>query len=250
MPTTNSLLNYSSSYLLFAKLSTSLFFVSKESLFSVFWSFFINWKFFRLVETVNGLQSSKYIFSEILNISQRAAAWKVSKYGEIRSSGPCFPAFGLNMERYWVSLRIQSKCGDIRTRKKPGFGHLSRSVSLFGVLLSPRIVFRKALYYGYSDREPQRSTAGITTATTTTAKREKVNSIYIAFDLNGCIFLKNRKFFAKICQLQNLSNIKIFTKLLESKLDSLHKKWSFPLRISSVNVTKSAVSCFNILSSI
>ena len=26
-------------------------------------------------------------------------------------------------------------------------------------------------------------------------------------------------------------------------IDSLHKEWSFPLRISSVNVTKSAVSC-------
>ena len=38
----------------------------------------------------------------------------------IRSfSGPYFPAFGLNMERYSVSLRIQSACGKIRTRKTP-----------------------------------------------------------------------------------------------------------------------------------
>ena len=35
----------------------------------------------------------------------------------IRSySGPYFPAFGLNKKRYSVSLRIQSKCGKIRTR--------------------------------------------------------------------------------------------------------------------------------------
>ena len=38
----------------------------------------------------------------------------------IRSySGPHFPAFGLNRERYWrdtLSLRIQSECGDTRTR--------------------------------------------------------------------------------------------------------------------------------------
>ena len=35
----------------------------------------------------------------------------------IRSySGPYFPAFGLNTERYKVSLRIQSECGKIRTR--------------------------------------------------------------------------------------------------------------------------------------
>ena len=31
-------------------------------------------------------------------------------------SGPYFPAFGLNMEKYFVSLRIQSQCEKIRTR--------------------------------------------------------------------------------------------------------------------------------------
>ena len=29
-------------------------------------------------------------------------------------SGPYFPAFGLNEERYSISLRIQSECGKIR----------------------------------------------------------------------------------------------------------------------------------------
>ena len=38
----------------------------------------------------------------------------------IRSySGPYFPAFGLNTERYSGSLRIQSECGKIRTRIIP-----------------------------------------------------------------------------------------------------------------------------------
>ena len=42
------------------------------------------------------------------------------KYVRIRSySGPNFPAFRLNMERYSVSLRIQSKCGKMRTRITP-----------------------------------------------------------------------------------------------------------------------------------
>ena len=41
----------------------------------------------------------------------------MSKYGV--SSGPCFPAFELNTERYSVSLCIQSECGKIRTRKTP-----------------------------------------------------------------------------------------------------------------------------------
>ena len=60
-------------------------------------------------------------------MSQSKFAWKVSKYGVI--SGPYFPAFGLNTERYFVSLRIQSECGKIRTRNKSVFGHFSRSVT-------------------------------------------------------------------------------------------------------------------------
>ena len=36
----------------------------------------------------------------------------------IRSfSGPYFSAFGVNTEKYGVSLRIQSECGKTRTRK-------------------------------------------------------------------------------------------------------------------------------------
>ena len=44
-------------------------------------------------------------------------AWKVSKYGVF--SGPYFPAFGLNMERTGVSLRIQAESGKILTKKTP-----------------------------------------------------------------------------------------------------------------------------------
>ena len=36
-----------------------------------------------------------------------------------RFTGPYFSAFGLNTERYGVSIRIQSECGKIRTRKTP-----------------------------------------------------------------------------------------------------------------------------------
>ena len=51
----------------------------------------------------------------------------MSEYGIF--SGPYFPAFGLNTKRYSVSLRIQSECGNIRTRKNSVFGHSSCSVS-------------------------------------------------------------------------------------------------------------------------
>ena len=51
---------------------------------------------------------------------------------QIRSfSGPYFPVFGLNTEIYSVNLRIQSKCGKIRTGKKPVFGqHLRLKTDL------------------------------------------------------------------------------------------------------------------------
>ena len=52
--------------------------------------------------------------------SRYLATWNCVKSVRIRSySGPYFPTFGLNMERYRVSLRIQSKCGKIRTRITP-----------------------------------------------------------------------------------------------------------------------------------
>ena len=48
------------------------------------------------------------------------ADWHCVKHVHIRSfSGPYFPAFGLNKERYSVSLRIHSKCGKILTKKTP-----------------------------------------------------------------------------------------------------------------------------------
>ena len=51
--------------------------------------------------------------------------WNMFKYGVF--SGLYFPAFGLNTERYFVSLRIQSECGKIRTRKTSVSGHFSHN---------------------------------------------------------------------------------------------------------------------------
>ena len=55
----------------------------------------------------------------------------VSKYGVF--FGPYFPTFALNTERE-VSLRIQPKCGKIRTRKNSVFGHSSGSMMSCGGL--------------------------------------------------------------------------------------------------------------------
>ena len=56
-------------------------------------------------------------------------AWNVSRYRVF--TGPYFPEFGLNTERYRESLRIQPECGKIWTRKNSVFVHFSRSASYF-----------------------------------------------------------------------------------------------------------------------
>ena len=72
-----------------------------------------------------GQMQSYWIFCDICKVKY-ATAWKLSDYGVF--SGPYFPVFGLNTERYEVSLRIQSECGKIRTRKNSVSGHFSRSM--------------------------------------------------------------------------------------------------------------------------
>ena len=58
--------------------------------------------------------------SVILKVLNTIAKSHYVKSVLIRSFfGPFFPTFGLNTERYGVSLRIPSKCGKIRTRKTP-----------------------------------------------------------------------------------------------------------------------------------
>ena len=58
-----------------------------------------------LLSSKNGKGTSRMLFySKHLN-NVTLTVWKVSRYGVI--SGPYFPVFGLNTERYSVSLRIQ-----------------------------------------------------------------------------------------------------------------------------------------------
>ena len=66
---------------------------------------------------------------------------KVFKYGIF--SGPYFPAFGLNTKRYFVSLRIQSECKIIRTRKNSVFRHISYSVPPMHIFYFNRLMERK-----------------------------------------------------------------------------------------------------------
>ena len=73
----------------------------------------MNWTFIRKKVTDLNVQeeetNSLYCQDKFGGRNSAAiTAWKVSKYGVI--SGPYFPAFGLNTERYEVSLHIQSEC--------------------------------------------------------------------------------------------------------------------------------------------
>ena len=56
-------------------------------------------------------------------------------------SGPYFPAFGLNMERYCISLRIQSECGKMRTRITPN------TDAFYAVIEIEKSKFKKVVFF-------------------------------------------------------------------------------------------------------
>ena len=65
----------------------------------------------------------------------------------IRShSGPHFPAFGLKTERYFLSLRIQSECGKMRTIITPNTDTFY-SVMVLSIPLS----YRESIWYYNTD---------------------------------------------------------------------------------------------------
>ena len=64
-------------------------------------------------------------------------------------SVPYFPAFELNTERYSVSLRIQSKCGEMRNLKNSEYEHFSRSADIREIKF-----IRKFSWYRYCISRP------------------------------------------------------------------------------------------------
>ena len=103
--------------------------IRPKSTWQIWWSTIV-WfpkDLLKILREFNGLTRTKSSWKSFYCLAWfiTCTAWKVSKYGAF--SGPYFPAFGLNMERYEVSLRIQSECEKIRTRKNSVFRHFSRS---------------------------------------------------------------------------------------------------------------------------
>ena len=70
--------------------------------------------FFKKLVTRKQSRSPRHFYREGCSVLHYVKSVRIDSY-----SGPYFPAFGLNTERYAVSLRIQSECGKIQTRIIP-----------------------------------------------------------------------------------------------------------------------------------
>ena len=82
---------------------------------------FLNFHFsvVRIFDTMSWVifRFSLFFFQKTLSYRHCLEIVSIQSY-----SGPYFPAFGLNTEKYSISLRIQSECGKIRTRITPNTG--------------------------------------------------------------------------------------------------------------------------------
>ena len=97
------------SALFFFKKTTSASFVNHPSLI-LFFASKKNFSYTYLVDV------KSFKFHHI--VTRVKARLALRENVRIRSfSSPYFPAFGLNVERYGVSLRILSECGKLRSRK-------------------------------------------------------------------------------------------------------------------------------------
>ena len=59
-------------------------------------------------------------------------------------SGTYFPAFGLNTEKYGLSLRFHSEYGKVGSRKKCVLGHFSCSVDLLDKRVMVKMILKAA----------------------------------------------------------------------------------------------------------
>ena len=119
----------------------------------IFWQYlllyFIRNTQFRKIAILDVQAWSHYHHAKMVKITLKITkkVWKVSekcvKSVQIQSfSGPYFPVFGLNTERYCVSLRVQSECGKIRTIKTPNkdaFNAVRKKIDGTGSKFVPKI---------------------------------------------------------------------------------------------------------------
>ena len=73
---------------------------------------YLLWK--KLFGLFSKIKEIKYSCKKIMEVRSCVKSVQIRSF-----SGPYFPTFGLNSERYGVSLRIQSECGKMRKRITP-----------------------------------------------------------------------------------------------------------------------------------
>ena len=120
--------------------------------------------------------------------------WKV----RIRNySGSYFPAFGLNMERYSISLYIQYKCGKARTRKFPNTNTFHTCKSYTWKYLSPLYWFTCFLHYAFFRKNYE-----------TTSAKLYFKNLYcdpkLVYMLTLNLTLKSRDFYDGVCDIHYL----------------------------------------------
>ena len=81
--------------------------------FNNFWFKSCRTKTFKLLSSISMINSVIWKIVELLRLQYNQCVKSVRIRGY---SGPHFPAFGLNTEKYGVSLRIQSECGKMWSR--------------------------------------------------------------------------------------------------------------------------------------
>ena len=140
----------------------------------------------------------------------------------IRSfTGPCFPAFGLNTERYRVSLRIQPKCGKMRTSKTPNTDTFHVVTGNLFILTQCCILYR------------------MLHCTT-----NEMTGFYMKCNTSGNILtrvLRKIFVFSTCNMLSKMYLHTVFYAVFPKNvpllpMQPLHKKRSFPVRISSANL--------------
>ena len=123
-------------------------------------------------------------------------------------SRPCFPVFGLNTKIYTVNLRIQSECGKVRTRKFP-----NKNTFYAVFYIDKKLIFLL----------------------------EKVTICMAVFSNIMCCY-NDYNVFITLQKIRNNEGRRN-TRGVVYVWAALHQKMNFSLRISSINVTKAAVSC-------
>ena len=106
----------------------------------------------RFLDSATGvfLENFQKLLKKISKSYFGIAAFVITRTQQIKASRDVFRLLSNIYERYSISVRIQSECSKIQTRKNSGFGHFSRS-DIYGIsnLRHPTITPGKLQKYDF-----------------------------------------------------------------------------------------------------